>query len=136
MNKEYYHYSEEEIEFILCEHFLHITCSGCSKTYDKSWARDREQGIPVYYQWEGHRPLMSEEMIAALNGKLKVNWFCSAKCSGSGVNPLLTAQNEKQPTASSVLPASDPSQDLASILKQSSLSQIPEIPALAKKKHR
>jgi len=84
-----YCYTSGSITFPIQPYFLNIFCSHCGKKYGEAFARCREYGIPLYYSWEGARPLDGNTLGPAISGEIKVNWFCSAKCSSSGVNHLL-----------------------------------------------
>ena len=111
--------------FPIVEYFARISCSCCDKKYGEDFARCREQGIPVYYKWEGKRPLDGTTLGPAISGEIKVDWFCSAKCSSAGANLLLRAQNEKQPTSSSTLQEFYPSPAQALLRDQLGLFRKP-----------
>jgi len=91
--------TNDDFIFPIEPYFAGISCSHCGKQYGKDFARCREQGIPLYYTWDKQRPLDKTTIGPAVKGSMKIDWFCSAKCSNSGVNHLLRAQTEKQPTS-------------------------------------
>ena len=73
----------------LCAHFNNTKCSSCGKKYNYQWSMSLDSGIPLYYRWAENRPLTNSELVNAIQGTLKINWFCSPECSSHGVNPLL-----------------------------------------------
>ncbi len=79
------------------QHFIGIACAVCGKPYGPDFTRNCDEGIPVYYKWQETRPLDPDEMLSAIFGQLKVNWFCSAKCSNQQATLPSKVENENQP---------------------------------------